>query len=328
MVEALSIAQPSGLSQDAVERICAQLEEANKSIATWTDLDRLQDHRIVAETLRRYAKYRLHNWEVCFLAAESKMRAEQRLGEIVPRMPKNKGLLLRGVAPTPRSDGIPTYQELGWKEPTVRRWKKSASGGALLNSYLEESRALQGEPTTDEWLRYARGVPLEKPDGDEWYTPAEYIEAAREVLGNIDLDPATCPEAQAVVKADRFYTRNDDGLKQPWSGRIWLNPPFSHPLVEQFTEHLISVYETGTIQAAILLVNNALDTAWFHRLFDADSLACFHLGRINFWRHDRPAEGNRQGQAFFYYGSEPEKFVAVFGPMGKILKTYEMEVSQ
>ena len=59
----------------------------------------------------------------------------------------------------------------------------------------------------------------------EHYTPAPYVKAARLVLGAIDLDPASCARANATVKAARYYTAKDDGLAQPWCGRVYLNPP-------------------------------------------------------------------------------------------------------
>lgn len=160
----------------------------------------------------------------------------------------------------------------------------------------------------------------EAPDysGDEWYTPREYIAAARDVLGTIDLDPASCLPAQTIVGARRIYTVDDDGLEQPWTGRVWLNPPYSMPLIQKFVRRLIDHYEAGDVTAAIVLTNNCTDAGWFHSLLEAYPV-CFTRGRIPFWRPNQTTFATRQGQAFFYLGTDPQRFVDAFSQFGIVV---------
>ena len=117
-------------------------------------------------------------------------------------------------------------------------------------------------------------------ESNEWYTPKKYIEAAREVLGTIGLDPASCEDANRIVKAETFFTEEDDGLKKKWSGKVWLNPPYGD-IGPKFVAKLIKAYEAGDVQEAILLVNNATETKWFRPLFE--QTICFSDHRVKFW---------------------------------------------
>jgi ParB family chromosome partitioning protein len=153
----------------------------------------------------------------------------------------------------------------------------------------------------------------------EWYTPEKYIEAARLVMGSIDLDPASNEFAQLTVKANTFYTKADDGLNRPWEGNIFLNPPYSHPEVKHFVDKLLA--ELGPGQQAILLTNNNTDTNFFHDAVGRAAAVCFTKGRINFLKPDGSFSSPTNGQVFFYFGDHKDEFIKIFSAFGVLMVT-------
>lgn len=151
---------------------------------------------------------------------------------------------------------------------------------------------------------------------NEWYTPLEFIEAARNVMGGIDLDPASSEAANEVVQATAYYTAEDDGLSLPWAGRVWLNPPYADDLIGKFANKLVAHFECVDVTEAIVLVNNATETRWFRQLISVASAVVFPGSRVRFWRPDGKTSGPLQGQAVIYLGEQPETFKSVFGLMG------------
>jgi phage N-6-adenine-methyltransferase len=149
---------------------------------------------------------------------------------------------------------------------------------------------------------------------NEWYTPAEFIEAAVDVMGCIDLDPASNPIANKVVKADKYYTAEDNGLDKTWSGNVWLNPPYASDLIGKFADKLISERENYT--QAIVLVNNATETEWFNKIVSIASAVCFPKSRVKFYMPDGKTGAPLQGQAVLYIGENTNKFTDVFCKLG------------
>lgn len=84
-------------------------------------------------------------------------------------------------------------------------------------------------------------------DSAEWYTPREFVLAARDVMGGIDLDPASHVEANVLVGATRIFTAEDNGLNHRWSGRVFLNPPGG--LVKEFWRKLCREWVSRVDQA-------------------------------------------------------------------------------
>jgi phage N-6-adenine-methyltransferase len=154
---------------------------------------------------------------------------------------------------------------------------------------------------------------------NEWFTPAKYIELAREVLGEIDLDPATHPHAQKTIRARKFYTAEDDGLAHEWHGRVWLNPPYAQPWVAQFASKMVEEFCAGRVSSAIVLTHNYTDTEWFHHLANHCAAICFSRGRIRFEDEDGNEAAPTQGQAFFYFGNLPIQFKVVFEGVGFVM---------
>lgn len=154
---------------------------------------------------------------------------------------------------------------------------------------------------------------------NEWYTPQEYVEAAREVLGDFDLDPASSDIAQQRIKAAEYFTLADDGLSKDWYGRVWLNPPYAQPAIRQFIEKLCAEYSDSDVVGAVLLTHNYTDTAWFHIAAQQASAICFTRGRIGFLSPEGKRAAPTQGQAFFYFGPDSERFADVFQRFGLVV---------
>jgi len=170
------------------------------------------------------------------------------------------------------------------------------------------------------WHAYAE-ITGERPahlssESNEWYTPAEDVERARRVLGHIDLDPASCEEANEVVRAARFFDRRADGLEQEWHGRVFLNPPYGG-VCPRFVEKLRDEYAAGRVTAAVLLVNAySTETRWFQALL-RERLVCFPDKRIRFWGNAKAEKAApTYGPAFVYFGSDEAAFLREFGGVG------------
>jgi phage N-6-adenine-methyltransferase len=156
---------------------------------------------------------------------------------------------------------------------------------------------------------------------NEWYTPVKYIEAARSVMGAIDLDPASTQIANDVIGAANYYTAEDDGLTKDWVGNVWMNPPYDGSLIGSFTEKLCESHQMGSVDQAIALVNNATETKWFQALASQASAICFPSGRVKFW-HPQKEAVPLQGQAILYLGCAGHEFARVFSSFGFCMEAY------
>jgi DNA N-6-adenine-methyltransferase (Dam) len=199
----------------------------------------------------------------------------------------------------------------GIKQPKVSKWAKRLKDR---DGYRKLLRGVAHRAAMGEAINTSRGA---AHTGEfERYTPAPYVEAVRKVLGEIDLDPASCVQAQKIVRAKKFFTIKTDGLKQQWHGRIFLNPPYHKELGLAFENKLIAEIKVGHVSAAILLVNNSTDNSWFRTCAAACQAICFVAGRIQFIAPAGEMTGiPMNGQAFLYY-PDVAGFAKVFSQKG------------
>lgn len=188
------------------------------------------------------------------------------------------------------------------------------SGDLSINAAYEGVKA--GATTVDEVKEVKES---KKPHvsfnsgNNEWYTPADIIEATRKVFGTIDLDPASSKIANETVQATKIYTAEDDGLVKEWEGNVWLNPPYASGLIELFVDKLL----TSDFTQAIVLVNNATDTEWFSRLSERACAVVFPKGRVKFHKPDGKTGAPLQGQAILYFGENITLFKEIFSQYGR-----------
>ena len=153
---------------------------------------------------------------------------------------------------------------------------------------------------------------------NEHYTPVRIIDAARDVMGGIDLDPASCETAQVRIQAATWYGAKDDGLSQIWGGRIWLNPPYSNRDLDDWVGKLVRHVEAGDVPEACLLLHASTDTRYGQTALSHSAAVCFHAGRIRFEGPSAGKGGAQIGQMICYYGANEDRFAEVFGELGAV----------
>ena len=208
--------------------------------------------------------------------------------------------------------------QFGFSLRTVQRWAESLLDPEKKLAEVERRKSFLisvcNEEATD-------NIALKLTGNVEWYTPPEYIESARTVMGGIDTDPASNDFAQNTVKAETYYTIDNNGLDQEWYGNVWLNPPYSAQEIKQFIDKLMLEFGNGNVTQAILLTNNNTDTSWWHKSVKQCGAVCFTDGRISFYNDRGKSSSPTNGQNFIYFGDNVDGFDKEFSQHGMVMVT-------
>ena len=90
------------------------------------------------------------------------------------------------------------------------------------------------------------------------------------------------------AKCRHFYSPQEDGLKQTWKGRCWLNPPYGREIIH-WVEKAYMESLNGCFIVALLPART--DTRWFHHFIYNKSNVTVHFlkGRLKFGNALYPA---------------------------------------
>lgn len=240
------------------------------------------------------------------------LRLEHAAGQIEiilgSRDPKSVGVIPEGhLRPLTSLIGDPDLLHATWEDAHALA---ETRGEAFTARHVTE--AVKAVTPTKQAVHFSSATP-------EHYTPRHIIDLARTVLHRIDLDPASCNEANQIVGATRWYGLDHpdparrNGLAHSWYDRVWLNPPYGDE-IGNWMNRLIHQYDMENTTEAIALIPSRTDTAWFHDAVKGRSL-CFILGRLRFGEATNSAPFP---SALVYFGEDASRFRAVFGEIGLI----------
>ncbi len=177
----------------------------------------------------------------------------------------------------------------------------------------------------------------------EHFTPPEIVEAARDVLGTIDLDPASCALANRIVRAKAIFTKRRNGLTKPWYGNVFLNPPGGvcdakgrstrkrvsggGSAAAAWWGKLATEYSEGRVDSAIFigfsleLLQRTQGRGYPYMPLDCPF--CIPTKRIRFLRaHGRrvvPGNQPTHANVIVYLGHDAGQFVRAFYPLGCVV---------
>ena len=91
---------------------------------------------------------------------------------------------------------------------------------------------------------------------NNWETPRDLFDKLNEEF-NFELDVCATSEN---AKCKKYYSPEEDGLKEEWKGLCWMNPPYGR----EIGKWIKKAYESALAGATVVcLVPARTDTAWW-----------------------------------------------------------------
>lgn len=195
------------------------------------------------------------------------------------------------------------------------------------------------------------GQLINQDSGDvERYTCPRIMERVQSFFGVINLDPASSVLANEIVKAERFMTKEDDGLTKPWvADKVWLNHPFQkgekackpkckkkkcnvkktvgyrgHCITEDIPSNLdwmnklVTEYELGNFKESLNITFVNSSETWCQLLLNK-GIQCFVAKRVEYSSPTGKRSGGvTKGSMITYLGPDKRRFKKMFSEIGVV----------
>lgn len=157
------------------------------------------------------------------------------------------------------------------------------------------------------------GFPTRHYNNDTWLTPPHILTP----LGTFDTDPCAPEENPTWTNTRIAYTEADNGLIQPWGGRVWLNPPYGRG-IDKWLQHMAE-HVTHHNGSGIALIFARTDTkAWQDWVFPYAHSILWVRKRLRFYTPDGEEGYTTAGapSALIAYTPEDTKILSESGIVG------------
>src|SRR5699024_270656 len=146
---------------------------------------------------------------------------------------------------------------------------------------------------------------------DEWSTPPSLLRPLSDAVGGFDLDP--CSGAEEKTIAQVAHTEAENGLRQPWVGKVWMNPPYSE--IADWMKKALDESHREDVECILALVPARTSTRWVQDYATDSSAVAFLRGRLQFGDADNSAPFP---SAVVVYGNAPTEVYKTLEQRGTV----------
>tara|TARA_R100001510_G_C7639416_1_gene197125 strand:+ start:608 stop:1090 length:483 start_codon:yes stop_codon:yes gene_type:complete len=115
-------------------------------------------------------------------------------------------------------------------------------------------------------------------NSNEWSTPQNFYDKLNNSFGPFTLDP--CSDGQNN-KTDNYFTQEQDGLSQDWSGnKVFMNPPYGRSIKDWLRKAYMEGQKPNT--TVVCLIPARTDTKYWHDYVMKAQAIYFVKGRLKF----------------------------------------------